>query len=119
MFEVYEKKIGSGRTSEVPFVSINPQGLFRFNIKSIEQFIQNKTFAIVYLDKQAQKIGFTFIDTASAANLPAAKLCKCKNHFILNGKSIIDKLKYKITKTKQYELKVDNDIVYLQLIYDY
>ena len=116
MFEVYEKKMGSGRTSEVPFVSINPQGLFRFNTKSIEQFIKTNRFAIVYIDRKELKIGFTFINTNVAAVGSPAKLCKVKNHFVLNGKSILDKLKYQITETKQYDLKRDDEnIVYLQL----
>ena len=54
MFEVYVKK--HGRENVVPFVSINPQGLFRFNIKSIQQYIHNKVFADVFIDHQLRRI---------------------------------------------------------------
>ncbi len=115
MFEVYVKK--HGRENVVPFVSINPQGLFRFNIKSIQQYIHNKVFADVFIDRQLRRIGFTFVDS-TCTKTTSMKLCKAGKSLILQGQSILYELKYKISETKQFELKEDGNIIYLQLVYD-
>jgi len=114
MFEVFEhvrKRFGAKSS-----VSLNSQGVFRFNMKCIRDYIQDKCFVNVYIDQQLFRIGFQFVNEAGATSM---KLCKAKNgSVILNGKSILDKMDLSLHETMKFDIQQDDNIYYFCLEQD-
>lgn len=108
MFEVFERV--KQRFVPKTFVSINPQGIFRYNVKCIREHIQNKLFVDVFFDKELHRIGFQFVKDPGTCSM---KLCKSSEGLFLNGKSILEKLNIKIEQTTKFDLKEDANIIYL------
>lgn len=107
MFEIFDYR--RKRFNLKPFVSINPQGIFRFNVACHRQYINKNLFANAYLDKELHRIGFQFVNDSSECSMT---LHKSKEGLFLNGKMILDTLGIKINETTKFDLKEDSNIIY-------
>lgn len=110
MFELFQKR--ERINQNIPHVSINfTLGQFRFNQAAVKKYINGKPFVKILFDKDQHRIGFQFSFTHDTNYLA---LRDVKGSTYLFCKSILNHLNFQLKQTTSFELKEDEQIIYLK-----